>query len=166
VRTILLLRHAKSDWSDASADDHDRPLAPRGQRASERLGRALAALGPCPGAVLTSSAQRARETAQRVLAGAGWSCPLREDRELYLTSPAVVRQRIREQSNDATTLLVVGHEPVWSELAAELTGGRIKLPTGAVARIDLAVERWSDVAPGTGTLLWLLTPKVLKRLET
>lgn len=165
MKTVLLLRHAKSDWGAPSTDDHDRPLAPRGRRAAERLGRALATLGPSPGTVLTSSALRARDTGERVVEAAGWTCPFEEDRQLYLTSPTVVLQRIREQDDAVTTLLVVGHEPVWSELATELTGGRMKLPTGAVARIDLAVGRWRDAAPGAGTLIWLLTPKVLKRLR-
>jgi phosphohistidine phosphatase len=163
-KTLLLLRHAKSDWDADSGDDHDRPLARRGLRAARRVGAALTALGRAPDAVLTSSALRARRTAELAAEAGGWRAPVEVDGALYLSPPAAVLERVRQRQDAAASLLVVGHEPTWSGLVEELTGARVRLPTAAVARIDLDIGSWGEIRPGGGTLIWLLTPKVLQAL--
>lgn len=165
MKRLLLLRHAKSDWGADYGGDHERPLNPRGREAAARVGRALAALGQVPQAVLTSSAVRARETVERAAEAGGWSCPVEVSRDLYLSSTEDVLAAVRWQDDAVERLLVAGHEPVWSALVGELVGGaRVKFPTAALARLDLGVGRWADVRPGAGTLAWLLTPKVLAKL--
>lgn len=172
---LYLLRHAKSDWGSGAVDDHDRPLNPRGQKAAALVGRWLTAMDETPDRVLTSTALRARETVERAMAAAGWSCPVEESRQLYLTSPAAVLGEIQKagiqkagsrEGDPVSRLLVAGHQPVWGELVGELIGpvgegARVQFPTAALARIDFRVETWREVEPGRGALKWLVTPKAL-----
>lgn len=167
TRHLYLLRHAKSDWSADYGDDHDRPLNRRGEKAAERMGRWLAALGETPDRVLSSTALRARDTVERAMAAGGWSCAVEPSRQLYVTSPAAVLGEIQQTEDSVVRLLVAGHQPVWSELAGILIGegggaARLKFPTAALARIDFDTDRWRDVQPGRGALKWLVTPKVVE----
>lgn len=164
-RQLYLLRHAKSDWSAGTGDDHDRPLNRRGEKAAARIGRWLAALGETPEAILSSTALRARDTVERAMAAGGWRCPVELSRQLYLSSPAAVLGEIQRTEDSVTRLLVAGHQPVWSELAGVLIGegaggARLRFPTAALARIDFETERWREVQPGRGTLCWLVTPNL------
>lgn len=167
TRHLYLLRHAKSDWSADSGDDHDRPLNRRGEKAAARMGHWVASLGETPDAVLSSTALRARDTVERAMAAGGWSCPVELSRQLYLSSPAAVLGEIQRTEDSVERLLVAGHQPVWSELAGMLIGeggsaARLQFPTAAIARIDFDTDRWRDVQPGRGALKWLVTPNVLK----
>jgi phosphohistidine phosphatase len=165
VKTLLLLRHAKSDRSAPHAGDHERPLNERGRASARRIGRALARLRQTPEQVLTSTAVRARRTAELAAEAGGWSCPVRATRALYLSSPEAVLEEIGKEDDRMERLLVVGHEPSWSELASRLIGGgRLELPTAAVLRIDCEAARWSELAVHRGGLVWLLTPRLLARL--
>jgi len=165
VKTLLLLRHGKSDWASDRDGDHERPLAPRGVRAARLMGRYLAALGQLPDAVLSSSAVRARETVRLARDAGGWKVDTRTTDGLYAASPEEVLQHVRQCDDECERLLLAGHEPTWSMLAGQLVGdGRLRFPTAALARIDLAVGRWREVGPGTGTLHWLVTPKLLQKI--
>jgi len=166
MRRLYLLRHAKSDWSTEHDHDRERPLAPRGVKAAATVGRFLARLDQRPELVLSSPALRARETARLAAAAGGWSGAARVANELYETTPERVLEVIRRCDDRVARLLLVGHEPTWSLLAGALVGGgEVKLPTAAVARIDLAAEHWRDAAFGGGTLVWLVTPKLLRQLD-
>ena len=144
MKTIILLRHGKSDWEADYDDDHERPLAERGRSAAALMGTLLARVNQVPQRVLCSSAVRARETVRLAVEAGGWSCSVTED-------DAVV------------SLLLAGHEPAWSGLAAELIGGgELRFPTAAMARIDFEVDRWSRVRPATGSLVWFVIPRLLK----
>ncbi|MDH3214084.1 MAG: histidine phosphatase family protein [Myxococcales bacterium] len=166
MKSLFLLRHAKSDRSAAHAGDHERPLNRRGRSAARRIGVYLARIRQAPELILSSSAVRARTTAELAAEAGGWSCPLRDSRALYLDSADAVLGQIVEQDDRLERLLVVGHEPTWSELASRLIGGgRIEVPTAALLRIDFEAKRWSDVGFGEGGLVWLVTPRLLARLE-
>lgn len=161
MKTILLLRHGKSDWG-APASDPERPLAGRGRKAAARMGRFLAASGHVPDLVVTSPARRARDTAARAASAGGWQALVLVDEVLYESSPREVLDVIRGQDDHHERILLVGHEPTWSSLAADLCGGgRLRFPTAALARIDPGTERWADVQPGSGELVWLVTPRLL-----
>jgi phosphohistidine phosphatase len=163
MKTIVLFRHGKSDWEAGHDADHERPLAPRGRKTAARMGRVLAAISEVPGKVLTSPAVRAHDSVLLAAEAGGWEAPIEVAPELYSSSPEEVIARVRQEADAGDSLLVAGHEPTWSELAAALIGGgRLRFPTAAMARIDLHVERWSDVAPGTGTLIWFLVPRLVK----
>lgn len=161
TKTILLLRHGKSDWG-VPVSDPERPLAGRGRKAAARMGRFLAASGEVPDLVITSPALRARDTLDRAARAGGWDVRLVVDEALYQSSPRELLSAIRGQDDCHERILLVGHEPTWSLLGAELCGGgRLRFPTAALARIDLAVERWAGVEPGAGELVWLVTPRLL-----
>jgi phosphohistidine phosphatase len=162
AKTVYLLRHGKSDWGTLAAEDAERPLSPRGRKAARLMGRYLSGLDQRPDRVISSPARRARETADLAMRSGAWSCPRDLDDRLYASSPPAVLEVIRACPDAIGRLLLTGHEPTWSELVALLSGGsRVKFPTAALARIDLAVDRWSEARPGIGTLIWLIPPRVL-----
>lgn len=157
MKILHLLRHAKSDWP-AGVADADRPLKPRGRRAAAEVGRFLAASPP--DLVLASTAVRARDTARLAAEGGGWTCPVEPARELYEASPESVLSVVRRQPPGVATLLLVGHEPTWSELVARLVGGgRVRMRTATLATIRFEVDAWTEVAFGTGELEGVWTPR-------
>jgi phosphohistidine phosphatase len=160
--TLLLLRHAKSDRDAADGEDFDRPLAQRGQKAAALIGRFLRRIDLVPGEVLTSAAVRARTTVALAVEAGAWECPVRESRRLYEADPQGVLDEIRRLGSSAATLLVAGHEPTWSALLALLAGGgTFRLPTAALAAVELEADSWADLKPGAGRVAWLVNPKLL-----
>jgi phosphohistidine phosphatase len=165
VKTLLLLRHGKSDWDAKYGADHNRPLAKRGQAAASLMGRYLASLDQVPDRVLCSSAVRARETVRLAAVAGKWTCPITIVEELYRASPEQVLDLIRDSKNSLGSILLVGHDPTWSIVAGRLIGeATVKFPTAAMARIDLAISRWKGAEFGKGILVWLVTPKLLARI--
>jgi phosphohistidine phosphatase len=162
VLALIVLRHAKSDWDSGFADDRHRPLARRGKKAAQRIGQFLAAAGQIPDAAITSPAERAQATLGLVMAAAGWHCPARSAEGLYAGGVTGLLAEVRAEPIRTQLLLVVGHEPTCSEAVALLIGGgQIRLPTAAVARVDLETERWEEVGPRTGVLAWSVVPRLL-----
>jgi phosphohistidine phosphatase len=163
VKTVILLRHGKSDWDAGHGSDHDRPLAKRGRSAAARMGAVLARIGQVPERVLTSSAVRARETIDLAAGAGNWTCPVEVVPEFYASSPASVLERVRREDDDVSSLLLAGHEPTWSALASDLMGGGIlRFPTAAMARIDLEIASWNAAGTDRGTLVWFLIPRLVK----
>lgn len=159
MKTLLLLRHAKSDWDSDFPDDHERPLAKRGRRAAKDVGRWLAAVAP-PDLVLSSTAVRARTTAELAAAAGGWSCPLETTRELYEATPEAVLAVVRRGPDAVSTLLVVGHEPTWSLFVSRaIGGGAVRMKTAAIAALSFEAARWDEVGFGDGVLEWLRVPE-------
>ncbi len=162
MKSLYIVRHAKSDWHAPSTSDHERPLNKRGVKNAKLMGRFLTAAGQEPGVVLASSAVRARTTVELMAEAGGWTCPVHVTRELYESHPEAVLRQIHAQSDSYESLLVAGHEPTWSDLVAGLTGGRARMVTAAVARIDFHADRWQEVDFGFGLLMWLVPPKLLQ----
>jgi phosphohistidine phosphatase len=161
-KTLLLLRHGKSDWSADSGVDHERPLNPRGVKAAKAIGRFLAETGHVPPYAITSTAVRAATTLALAARSGEWDTAIVPDRRLYATDPERMIGFLQELPAEQDRVLLVGHEPTWSELLSLLVGGGVFcFPTAALARIDLAVSAWSGVRPGTGELVWLLPPRLL-----
>lgn len=162
TKTLLLLRHGKSDWDRDTGNDRERPLAKRGRKAAKAVGRFIADAGQIPDAVVTSPTVRTRETASLAAEAGDWSCPVREDDALYGAGTPDVLAVMRAEPDATGTLMLVGHEPTWSETVADLIGGGAhRVPTGAVARIDFDVDSWSQVGPDMGRLTLLLPPRLL-----
>ena len=140
--TLALVRHAKSDWSDPGLDDHDRPLADRGRRDAPRMAAELADRGFRADLVLSSTAERARATAEY------FADELRREvhtsEELY-AAPADTLMRALARSG-AGSVLLVGHDPGISELASRLSRGRIEhMPTCAVATFEWDADDWDAI---------------------
>jgi phosphohistidine phosphatase len=162
LKTLFLFRHGKSDWDADYEEDHDRPLAKRGKSAASAMGEFLAKAGEMPDRIISSSAIRAYDTVRRAAKAGRWSCPIETTPSLYAAGPEEVLRLVQACDDTSSALLLVGHEPTWSELAGRLVGEvAVRFPTAAVARIDFEVESWRDLKFGRGTLVWLLTPKLL-----
>lgn len=162
-RTLLLLRHAKSDWDASYGADRDRPLARRGVEAAATMGRFITATGLEPDAVLSSPAVRARTTAELAAQAGGWAAPVEIRDSFYGGDGEAVLGALRELGSDVPTVVIVGHEPVWSGLVAALVGGgRVRFPTAAVACLTCEAD-WSRLARGRMELGWLVTPRLLRR---
>jgi len=163
MKTLLVMRHAKSDWGAASGGDHERVLAGRGIKAARKVGRFLTDSGTIPDLILSSTAIRALTTAELAAESGGWGCEIVTRRDLYASDPERVLDVVRETGNGVDRLLISGHEPTWSTLVSWLIGGgRVRMPTAAVACLDLPHGDWIDLAPATCDLRWLVTPKTLK----
>ena len=160
---LILFRHGKSDWDAGdAADDSARPLARRGRKAARRMGRFLARTGQVPDAAITSPAVRADDTLRLAMEGGRWSCPVRTVAALYGGGVAGLLAEVQRESAATDVLLAVGHEPTWSSAVTALVGGGdVRFPTAALARIDFELDRWDEVAPGTGVLAWLVVPRLL-----
>ena len=165
MKNLLLLRHAKSDWGVSYETDHDRPLSARGRSAAQSIGSYLASVGPLPEVILTSSAIRARTTAELAKESGGWPSVIVSLRELYEAGPESIVQLVQQQEDSISTVMLVGHNPTWEHLSHLLIGGgSLRFPTGALARIKFTASGWSEVSFGEGTLSWFVTPKQLKKL--
>ena len=162
MKRILLFRHGKSNWDVDYEADHDRPLAKRGHKAASLMGRYLASLDQVPDRVICSSALRAKETVRLAAKAGKWSCPITITEDLYDASVEQVTELIRKSRDSLNSILLAGHEPTWSLLAGRLIGkANLKFPTAAMARIDLAVTSWKEAQFGKGTLIWMVSPKLL-----
>lgn len=169
MKTLTLLRHAKSGWDDPVARDFDRPLNPRGRRAARTVGAEMKGQGLGFDRVLASPARRVTETLEEVAAGYGAIVPHYDER-LYLAPVATLLDIVRHAPDDVDRLLVVGHNPGMEELALRLARRdsdrlrgevEIKYPTGTVAEIELPVERWAEVKEGTGRIVRFIRPRDL-----
>jgi phosphohistidine phosphatase len=163
VKTLLLMRHAKSNWDDASLRDFDRPLAERGRRDAPRMARALVALDSAPDFIVSSPAARARETIEAVRSEGQLIAPLEFDENIYDASTAALMRIVRRLPDEHRRVLMVGHNPGFEDLLTRLTGERGRMPTAAIACIEFQVDRWDDIEDGQGKLVWLLTPKQLRK---
>ncbi|MGH0033067.1 MAG: SixA phosphatase family protein [Myxococcota bacterium] len=170
MRDLYLLRHAKSDWGDDRQDDHDRPLAPRGERACAAVGPELGRGSPPPRLALCSSARRAVDTLERVLAHLTPTPPLRIENDLYLASTSQLFEALAGLDDALDAVLMVGHNPGLQAFALDLAGEgdrdaydrlRHKLPTAGLVHLRFPAERWRDVGPGSGRLVRFVTPKEL-----
>jgi len=163
---LILFRHAKSDWSDLNVPDQERPLTHRGIRAARTMGEFLSAIDQVPGLALTSSARRAHESVDLARRQGRWSCKQRVEPSLYTFEPEDLLQALQSLQDVPSRLLITGHEPALSGLASKLIGeARLRFPTACMARIDLDVDAWSDVEPGSGELRWLMPPKLLTKSD-
>ena len=164
VRTLFLMRHAKSSWRDPGIDDHERPLLGKGKRAVHQMAAMLQAAGIAFDLVLCSTATRAVETANLLTEALAYKGPLELTRRLYLAEPSTYLEVLGELEDSVNRVLVIGHNPGISELVLRLTGQEVDMPTAALAHIELPVESYTaldgNVLDGTaeGRLVAFLRP--------
>jgi phosphohistidine phosphatase len=167
---LMLMRHAKSSWSDGKLADRDRPLNGRGRDAAKRMGEQMAAQGLKPDTILASPARRAQETLK--LAGPALRAKRVETVEaLYdFGDGEVLLDAIRRHGASSRALMLIGHNPALENLAASLSGSgdkslredlTHKYPTGALAVIDFKARSWPKIAPGAGKLTAFIKPRSL-----
>lgn len=162
MKTVLILRHAKSSWASDTIPDHDRPLNKRGERDAPRIGRLLRDEDLLPDLILTSSAVRARATARLVAEASDYEGPIKQSRSFYLADTPAFIHALRALSDDYSRVLIVAHNPGLEELLAELTGKDETLPTAALAVVAVPIESWRGLrADAQGELLQLWRPREL-----
>jgi phosphohistidine phosphatase len=168
VRTLLLLRHAKSSWTDPQLPDHERPLAPRGVRAAQLIAAYLNEAGLAPEIVLCSSARRAQQTLELVAAAFRGSPQVLVERDLYDADPDDLMTRLQLVDQAVSSLMLIGHNPALEELARMLAGDgdsaaldqlAEKFPTAALA--ILTVKDWADLQWGGAYLTHVIVPRSL-----
>jgi phosphohistidine phosphatase len=171
VKTVLLLRHAKSAWGEAGVPDHDRPLSRRGARAAELMADHLLAKSPLPDLILCSTAARARQTlapfVERLTPPAP---PIALENGLYLASEGALLNRLRDLPATVTTVLMIGHnDGMWQAATALASHGkatllaalREKFPTGALATLKIEIGSWAKLQAGAATLAAFACPRDL-----
>lgn len=158
MKTLLILRHAKSSWKDSSLADHDRPLNKRGRRAAELMGRLIQRKKLRPDLILSSTATRARETAEIAISMIHPPAEVRYDERLYLAGVPELLTVVGKIEAARNLALLIGHNPGLEELVYRLTEEVRTMPTAALAKIALPIDSWSEVAEQRGTLEWLVKP--------
>ena len=162
MKTLLVMRHAKSSWKDSTLPDEQRPLNKRGLANAPRMGRLLWETGLVPQAILSSTAVRARQTALAVAEACGFEGDIQFEAGLYGAPPETYLELLRAAPADLARVLVVGHNPGVELLVTELTGEEEHLSTGAIARIELDIAGWADLNVDTeGRLEAIWRPREL-----
>jgi phosphohistidine phosphatase len=161
MKTLLILRHAKSSRKKPVAD-HDRPLNKRGKSDAPRMGRVLRDAGLQPDLIISSTAKRAKRTADKVAQHSGYAGVIELSRDLYLAGPEGYRRALRGLSDAYESVLVVGHNPGLEILFEALTGQDEMLPTAALAHVRIEIERWEEFDENArGKLVELWRPRLL-----
>ncbi|MBN1640118.1 MAG: histidine phosphatase family protein [Anaerolineae bacterium] len=159
MKTVYLMRHGKSRRGPQYETDHERPLAKRGKQDAARMGAYLAENDLLPDLILSSTAERAHDTALRLADAADYQGEIRTLDALYFTDDSVYLQLLWGLDDALAFVMFVGHNPLTESVIETLSGAYARMPTAAVARIDFDVDAWSDVEEGTGSLVWVLRPK-------
>ena len=162
MKTLLVLRHAKSSWKDEKIDDHERPLNTRGLKDAPRMGELLKEHDLVPEYILSSSAVRARLTAELAAEHSGYEGEIGGGRELYSFASEDYLEALEKLEDGYARVMVVGHNPGLEELVEWLTGVYASLPTASLAVINLDIEHWSELEEGgVGKLVQVFRPKEL-----
>ena len=162
MKTLTIIRHAKSSWGDAALGDHDRPLNDRGERVAPQMGDALAARIGRPSIILSSTALRARTTAGMIAEKLDYpDADIIEEGRIYLATTGSLLQVLREIDESHHSAMMFGHVPGVHELTNVLCrDARIAhFPTSAASLVELDIDYWGEIDPGKGKLVDFLVPK-------
>jgi phosphohistidine phosphatase len=161
MKTIYIVRHAKSSWSNPNLDDFDRPLNERGLRNAPEMGKRMAHKQIAPDLIITSPAKRALQTAQMIADALNYpTAKLHTDYRLYHAGVSDALEVIRETDNGISTLMLFGHNPGLTDLVNYLSGSDIyNVPTCGVASIETDVDTWREFGEYPGSLLYYDYPK-------
>lgn len=168
-RELLILRHAKSAWDTDAPSDFERPLAGRGRKAAPRVGRWLREQGLVPDYVVSSPAERAKQTVIAVCEALGIEADrIHWDRRIYGGWTRTLTEVLRDSPAEARRVLIAGHNPGLEDLLESLCGGQVPsppdgklMPTAAVARLQIDPP-WAELGPASGQLLSLTRARSLK----
>jgi phosphohistidine phosphatase len=163
MKTLLVLRHAKSSWENSELSDFDRPLNARGLEAIQLIGRELYNLNLETDLILSSPAKRAKQTAILVKESGGISGEIQYEESIYEASVMKLLHLVSEIGDKFDVVLLVGHNPGLEELIRVLTGRIQVMPTATLAKLDLNIKSWSETAAKCGSLDLAITPKELAK---
>lgn len=161
MKTLYLIRHAKSDWFKG-VQDFERPLNERGMADAPVMGSYLKSLNQIPDLVISSDANRAISTARLLVKELGYDLKkIKETNNLYHAAPKVILKEVWKVPNEVNNLFVFSHNPGISELIEYLTEDWIELKTCCVAKITFDLDEWKALIRGTGSLISVESPKGL-----
>jgi phosphohistidine phosphatase len=147
MKTILILRHAKSSWKNTELSDHDRPLNKRGKREAPQMGQLMKDKGLLPDIILSSTARRARDTAQMVAEMCAYAGEIRLIPDLYRADVEDILGFLQNQDDSFSVVMVVGHNPDLEMLLSTLTGEDEALPPAALAQVEMPIQSWKELDP-------------------
>jgi phosphohistidine phosphatase len=145
MKKLLLLRHAKSSHKDADVDDHERSLNKRGKKDAPKMGRLLKNENLLPDLMIASTAKRCRKTAEHVIAASGYRGQARFCGELYEAHASALVDVLASLEDNFGQVLLIGHNPGLEELLERLVGVYAPLSTGALAQVEIDVDRWAGI---------------------
>jgi phosphohistidine phosphatase len=157
MKTLLLARHAKSDWGDPSVRDHDRPLNGRGLRDAPAMASRLRDEGVPLRHIVSSTALRARTTADEY--AAVFRLEVADETELYAAPARTILRIAADLPDEVDVAMLVGHNPGMADAVAELTGEHVEFPTCAVAECAVDVDSWAELTEGSARLVALRSPR-------
>ena len=161
MKTLYLLRHAKSSWANPNQPDFERPLNARGTRAALETGKLMRTRDFVPDLIIASPSVRTAHTAELVKDAAEFTTEICFEPSVYEASGGDLFAVLQAVENGCQKLLLVGHNPGSEDLLRDLTGETREMPTAALAEIELKIKDWNDVQPSRGTLENLFLPREL-----
>jgi phosphohistidine phosphatase len=173
MKTILLLRHAKSDWGTAGQADFERPLAKRGREDAPRMGEVLALFKVVPDKILASPAKRAKQTAELVAKGCGYRKSIQWTDSFYGGSSDDLITALQHLPQTVERAMLVGHNPTMEETAATLLTGEqegwgqavaIQMPTAGLVCLEIDIVDWATLEAGNAILRWFLIPRLVQAI--
>lgn len=164
MKTLILMRHAKSSWKHPEIKDHERSLNKRGKKDAPRMARLLADNELVPQRILSSTAERSRMTADAVIEVTKFSGDVSYLDALYMAEPDVYLELLSLMPDNFERILVIGHNPGLEGLLQILSGRVESLPTAAVAYLSLPIHSWKEIRAhdNPGELIALWVPRDMK----
>jgi len=173
MKSVLILRHAKSDWNNPSLSDFDRPLNKRGLNDAPRMGLALDKFEAMPDLIISSPSMRTRKTVELAATEKGYKGEILWIDALYGGSFYDIMTALHSVPESITRPLIVGHNPGVEETVSLLlspqgqsptTHAHVRVPTAGLVYMDAHIDTWRDLKPGTCVLRWFLIPKLVKEI--
>ncbi|MDM8520396.1 histidine phosphatase family protein [Anaerolineales bacterium HSG6] len=180
MKTILILRHAKSDWGDPSLADFDRPLSKRGLNDAPRMGKALLSAEQIPDRIISSPARRAKQTAKLVAEACGYKESIQWEDGFYGAGSADLIAALKQLPPEVERGMLIGHNPTMEETVASLcttsagispwgnvdgSDFSITVPTSGLACLEVNIDDWAKLNPGIAILKWFVIPRLLKAIQ-
>jgi phosphohistidine phosphatase len=163
MKTLLLMRHGKSSWKDDSLSDHERPLKKSGRRDTKRIAQEIEKNDLYPHIILSSSAARAKETAEILMDTLGFENRIIFSDQLYMAEPEDFIDVLSQLDDDYDTVLVIGHNPGMEAFIQIIDGEIETLPTAGLGQLVLVLDSWQDISLDTmGELVGLWKPRELR----
>lgn len=160
MKTLLILRHAKSSWKDSDLPDHDRPLNKRGRRDAPKVGELIKQENILPEIILCSTARRARDTVRAVIETSGYDGEIQYIPDLYQADVADIFTILGELDDRISIVMLAGHNPELEELLRTITDEDVHIPTAALAQVSLPIFSWKEVPAGVcGELIRFWAPR-------
>tara|TARA_B110000438_G_scaffold152998_1_gene147052 strand:+ start:12801 stop:13292 length:492 start_codon:yes stop_codon:yes gene_type:complete len=162
MKSVILFRHGKSNWDIDYGLDHERPLSNKGSRDAKTMGKYLAKLNQIPELVISSTALRAKTTAELSIKEGGWKSKFILEKKIYQSLPEDLLNILKLLKDDKNIVCLTGHEPTFSSFISLSTNSSwIPFTTASMARLDYKIDRWENIKFSIGKLAWLRRPEEL-----